>query len=82
MCKCNIERRLFNHSCHRKAINLTYAECVSVDLITEYAKRMRGIILLSVDHLPLPHIISKRHGFWRQVFEHKMCILIFSTSLA
>jgi len=57
MCKCNIEARLFNYGCHRKAINLTYAECVTVALVTEYAKRMPGIILLSVDHLPLPHII-------------------------
>jgi len=63
MCKCNIEARMFNHGCHRKAINLIYAECVSVALVTKDAKRMPGIILLSVDHLHLPHIISKTARF-------------------
>jgi hypothetical protein len=63
MCKCNIAARLLNHGCHRKAINLTYSDFVSVALVTQYAKRLRGIILLSVDHLPLLHIISKTARF-------------------
>ena len=58
MCKCNIDARLLKHGCHIKAINVIYADCASVALVTQYAKRMRGIMLSSVAHLPLPHIIS------------------------
>jgi hypothetical protein len=58
MCEYNIEACLLNHGCHKKAINVIYADCVSVALVTHYAKRMRGIVLSYVTHLPLPNIIS------------------------
>jgi len=58
----NIEAHLHN-CCHRgKTINITYSECVSVDLFTHYAMRMRRIILLSVVCLAVPYfsLLSRR----------------------
>jgi hypothetical protein len=58
-CSCNI--------CWRgNAINITYAECVSVALVMQHAKRMRRITLLLVACLALPHfyaLFHKRHDF-------------------
>jgi len=50
---CNIEVRSRNHCCRRKAISMTYYECVSAALVTEHATRMRPITLTSVACLAL-----------------------------
>jgi hypothetical protein len=44
----NTEARSRNHCCRGKAVSITYSECVSVTLVIQHAKRMRGIILSSV----------------------------------
>jgi hypothetical protein len=47
-----------NHFCRRKAIIITYSECVSLALIIQHAKRMRHIILLSVVRANVPYLIN------------------------
>ena len=46
--KRNIKTHSRNYCCHEKAVSITYAECVSVALVIQSAKRMRCIILSSV----------------------------------
>jgi hypothetical protein len=42
--------------CSKKAINITYSECVFVALVTQHAERMRRIVLSFVACLALPYI--------------------------
>ena len=71
-----IEARSSNHYYSAKAINITYSECVSVTLVTQHAKSMHHIVLLSVAYLD-PQYVSpfyqKLHYFRGKKFEHKLC---------
>jgi hypothetical protein len=57
---------------------------VSTDLVTKLGKRLR-LIELSVACLAVPYfffaISDERHGFRKIVIEHKVCVLIFCTTL-
>ena len=68
-----------NH-CHRgKATSITYSQCVSIALVTQYAKRM-CYILSSVACLGLQYFSTlshKRHNFQKKVTENK-CMFCFS----
>ena len=58
--------------------------CVNVALLILHAKRMRHIVTSFVAPLALPHFSTlshKGHDFRKYATEHKMCVLIFSTTL-
>ena len=83
--KSNIVARSLNHFCRGKAISFTYSELVSVALFIQHAKRMRQIVLLVVVCLTLPyftHYLINGTIFRKKFAEHKMCLLIFSTTFA
>ena len=66
----------------KKAVGLTYYECVPVDLTIQHAMCMRHTNLTSVACLALLHFFplsQKRHAFRKTVIGHKMSVLIFST---
>jgi len=78
----NIEARSLNHGCRGKAITFAYSGCVCVALVIQHAERMRRIIVTSVACLYsiFAHYFIKRTIFGEKVIDHKMCVLIFSTS--
>jgi hypothetical protein len=71
------------HCCRRKAINITYSQCVSVALIIKHAKLLGLIVLSSVTcptlkHFPTLHNYRKEFRGGGGVTEHAMCVFIFS----
>jgi hypothetical protein len=76
---------LCNLCCSGKAIRITYSEFVSIALGIQYAMSMRRVTLSSVTCPALhriSHVISHGTIFGKEVIEHKMCVLIFSTTLS
>jgi hypothetical protein len=78
--KCNTDARSRNSCCRRKAIRITYPECVSVPLVVQHEKRIRRIILSSATCLAVPYFSTlphKQHDFREKVAEYKTSVLIF-----
>ena len=81
-----IEARSSNHRCREKAISITYSERVCS---LRYPARKAHAPYYIVASLALPYFSTlsyKRHDFrvgvGEEVAEHKMCVLIFSTTLS
>jgi hypothetical protein len=82
MYKRNSEARSRNRCCREKAV-LRILECVFVVLVIQHAKRILLRMLLSVACLVEPYFSTlshKGHDLRRNVFDHKMCVIIFSTT--
>ena len=63
-----------NHCCLRKAISITYAECISVAVVIQHPMRMCSIIWSSVACLVLPYfptLSHKWHGFRKKLLNIK-----------
>jgi hypothetical protein len=76
----NIEARSYNHCYSGTEINITYSEGVLVALGIQHAMRMRLIVICRLPFLQ--HSSTLSHGFQGRDIEHKMCVLIFSTTLS
>jgi len=79
-----IEERWRNLCYRRKALSITYSECVFVDLVIQHAKRMRRV--LSSVSCPavkyFPTLSHKRHdlrGGGGEFFNPKLLVWVFFT---
>ena len=64
-------------------MSVIYSECVSVAVVFQHAVLMLRIELLSVASLAVPNFSTsfhKRNDFRKKIIDHKMGVLIFSTS--
>jgi hypothetical protein len=72
-----------HHSCHGETVSVTYSERVPVALVIQHPKCMCRIVLSNVAGLALPYFSTLSHKFYdfrKNVFEHKMIVLIFYTN--
>jgi hypothetical protein len=68
----------------RKAVSITYSECVSVALVVQHAKRICPIILPSVASPALLYFCTLSHIhkiFGKKFTEYKMCLDFPATSV-
>jgi len=74
------QARSYNNCCGGKTISITYFDCVFVALVIRHATRMRHNFTRGLPRSKIFfHISHKRYVFRKEVIEHEMCILIFST---
>ena len=84
MCvKPNTEGRLWNHCCRGKAIHFRNFDSVFVALGTQHEKCVCHVVCSQIGCTLFYHIIINGTIFEKKKkIEHKMCVLIFSTSVA
>jgi len=65
-----------------KAVTNRYSEFVFVALGIQFAMRMRHIVICDLSGSTIFfHITSYTHDFRKSIIEHKMHVLIFSTTI-
>jgi len=69
-----IEAHSLTHCCRRKAISITYSECMFVALSIEHALCVRHIVICGLSSCAVYfHIISST-AFFFKVIEHNVCL--------
>jgi hypothetical protein len=79
----NIEARLRNHCCRRKAISIrsTYCVCMCVCIFSYPASKAHApyyIVICGLSASTIFFHVTLKTG--KKFIEHKMCVLIFSTT--
>ena len=71
-----------NHWCHRKAINITYYECVFVAFSNQHAIRMRHIIINDLPQFYGIFVLYLFNGtiFEKKIIQHEMFFVILYTT--
>ena len=62
----NTEVRSLNHYFRRKAISITYSECVCVGLVIQHEKCMRHIVTCGLPALPYFSTLSIKETIFRK----------------
>jgi len=78
----NSEACSHNHCCRGKAVLHILSACLQ-PLVIWHAKRMRRIVLSTVDYLAVPYcstISHKRHGFRIKILLNKTCYFLYKFS--
>ena len=73
-----------NHFCCRKAVSITYSECVPVVLVIQHAKHMRRVVLSHLASLALQYFSTlphKRCDYRKKTFWNLKCVFWFSPQL-
>ena len=80
--KGNMEARSRNHCCRGKAISNKYDECVFLLRYPVPNAHAPYFVICSLsDSITFPTLSHSPHDFRKKVTDHKMCVLIFSTTL-
>ena len=75
------ETRSRNHCCSGKAINIVHSECVFVPLFAQHKCTCTYWHLWPARLYSIfPRYLTNGTIFGKEVFEHKMCVLIFLTN--
>jgi hypothetical protein len=76
-----MEARACNHCCSGKAQSITQSVCVFEALVIQHAMRMRHIAICGLPRSTVfLHILPQTAQFSKNIIEHKMCVLIPSTT--
>jgi hypothetical protein len=78
----NIEARSCKYCYSGQAVSITYSEWMFVALGIQHAIRMRHFVIRGLLALQYFSSLShKRHDFRKKATNHKMCVLISSTTV-
>jgi hypothetical protein len=78
--KRNTEARSCNYCCNKKAVWITYFECVSAALGIQHVMNMRLLTSVAYPALEYLSTLSNKCHYLKKVFGHKICVLILSTN--
>jgi hypothetical protein len=74
----NTEAHSRNHCCRRRAVSITYFECVFVALVTQHCTELCCHLWPVRLYNIFSHYLINGTVFGKKDIEHKMCLLNFS----